>query len=105
MSCPLCKLAETRQRRPGIFARIWSGIQWLFPAALLALTPKCPLCVAAYLALFTGVGISVTTARWLQVLMLVLCLASLSYLTIKLMRRKLAGWRADRVSSSAASPS
>ena len=73
---------------PGLFRRAWRGIQWLFPTTLLVLMPKCPLCVAAYVALFTGVGISVTAARWIQILMLTICLISLSYLTVRLIRRR-----------------
>ena len=49
--------------------------------------PKCPLCVAAYVALFTGVGVSVSTARWIQILMLAFCLISLAYLAVKHRRR------------------
>jgi hypothetical protein len=58
----------------------------LFPAALLAVMPKCPFCVVAYVALFSGIGISVSTARWIQVLMLVLCLGSLGYLVVRYWR-------------------
>ena len=72
---------------PGLFRRAWRGIQWLFPTTLLVLMPKCPLCVAAYVALFTGMGITVTAARWIQMLMLTICLISLSYLTVRLIRK------------------
>jgi hypothetical protein len=86
--CPFCNAGKTENspeaKRPGSFlVRAWRRIQWVFPTALLVLMPKCPLCVAAYIALFTGVGISVSTARWIQVLMIVLCVGSLSYLLIR----------------------
>jgi hypothetical protein len=68
-----------------LLSRIWRGIQWLFPATLLVLMPKCPICVAAYVALCTGIGISAATARFIQILMLVLCLASLAYLAGRLL--------------------
>jgi hypothetical protein len=101
-NCPFCNLdtgpesegPESRGpdagdgKRPiGLFRRAWRCIQWLFPATLLVLMPKCPLCVAAYVALFTGIGISVSAARWIQILMLVLCLTSLAYLVVRKRRR------------------
>jgi hypothetical protein len=97
-NCPLCNLqppqnASAATRSIGLFRRAWRGIQWIFPTALLALMPKCPLCVAAYFALFTGIGISVTTARWIQISMFVVCGASLAYLAAKLGRKIRSRWR------------
>jgi hypothetical protein len=95
-NCPLCNLDPAPnsaapnpgdgERPTGLLRRAWRSIQWLFPTALLVLMPKCPLCVAAYIALFTGVGVSVSTARWIQILMLVFCLTSLAYLAVRLWR-------------------
>ena len=102
-NCPLCNLDAgpsaavsnapgpkpgDGKRSIGLLRRAWRSIQWLFPAGLLVLMPKCPLCVAAYVALFTGAGITVSTARWIQILMLVFCLTSLAYLAVRFGRRR-----------------
>lgn len=70
-----------RERSPGPLRRTWQSVQWLFPAGLLVLTPKCPLCVAAYVALFTGIGISVSAGRWIQILIVGFSLSLLGALT------------------------
>lgn len=50
---------------------------WLLPTATLALIPKCPACVAGYVALVTGIGISLPMAACIRIGLVVLCLASL----------------------------
>jgi hypothetical protein len=84
-NCPLCNLDSAQssigpKERGSLLGRAWRSAQWLFPTALLALMPKCPMCVAAYIALFTGVGISVSAARWLQISMLAVCIGTLVFL-------------------------
>lgn len=53
--------------------------RWLIPGAILSLMPKCPLCIAGYIALATGIGISVSAVAYLRELLIILCLASLLY--------------------------
>jgi len=59
---------------------------WLIPAAGLTLMPKCPVCIAAYIALGTGLGVSVSTAAHLRMALLAACAVSLAYLTLGLLR-------------------
>ena len=43
------------RRRPWV-RRLAARVGWLAPAAFAVLVPKCPLCLAGYLAAATGVG-------------------------------------------------
>lgn len=52
---------------------------WLAPGALLALTPKCPMCLAAYIAVGTGLAIPLKIAASLRTGLLAIALAVLAY--------------------------
>jgi|GEM_PF-4280340 len=47
---------------------------WIIPGILLAILPKCPLCLAAWLSLVPGIGISAYMAGFLHSSLITLCL-------------------------------
>jgi hypothetical protein len=59
---------------------------WIIPGATLVLLPKCPACVAAYVALATGIGISLPAATWLRAMLLTACVTSLLVVAARRLR-------------------
>jgi hypothetical protein len=66
---------------------------WALPSVALALVPKCPMCVAAYLAIGGGLGVSLTTAAHLRTALVWLCWSTLALLIARLVAR---GWTRHR---------
>src|SRR5689334_493764 len=87
LCCKDCITGE-RAGRTGPHPRSWIRrgarfSEWFVPSAILVLLPKCPLCIAGYLTVATGIGISVTTAAYAKMAFTVVCVASLLYLGVK----------------------
>ena len=68
--------------------RCGGAASWVLPASVLALMPKCPACVAAYVAVATGVGISMSAAAYLRAAALTACVATLLYLAARFVHRR-----------------
>lgn len=81
-------------RRRGFFRRGASISGWTVPGAVLVLLPKCPACLAAYIAIGTGIGISVGAATYLRTGLVAVCAGMLGYLAVVRTRRLIVRERA-----------
>jgi hypothetical protein len=81
-----CDAADDRQT-PTWVRRVREIFAWALPGTVLVLVPKCPACLAAYVALWTGLGLSLSTATYLRWALLFLCVASLLFLIVKRLDR------------------
>ena len=66
-------------------------LQWALPVTTLTLMPKCPGCVAGYVLLLTGLGVSVTAASAMRWSLIAISIAALAYLAFRTARRAFAG--------------
>ena len=73
------RITHRGPHQPSVARRSTAFAGWIVSAGILALLPKCPACIAAYLAIASGIGISITTAAYLRIGLLALSVASLSY--------------------------
>lgn len=62
----------------------------VLPAVILVLLPKCPVCIAAYIAMATGIGLSLPVTAHLRTLLVILCATSLIYFVARQIHRRLA---------------
>jgi hypothetical protein len=63
--------------------RIVDVVDWIVPGAIFALIPKCPMCLAAYIAAWTGIGLSFTAATYLRTALLVLCAGLILFFSVR----------------------
>ena len=73
-----------RMRARSVFSEL---AEWLLPGVILALLPKCPLCVVAYVAMATGIGLSFSTAATARIIIMVVCVTVLAYVAAKYLYR------------------
>lgn len=71
--------------------RIGAFVEWVLPVTALALVPKCPGCVAAYVLLFTGVGLSLPAATAVRWALIGMSIAALLFLVGRLAYRWMIG--------------
>jgi hypothetical protein len=78
LSC--CKVQTGRRPQHGR----WQGTSGCVGSgALLVLLPKCPMCIAAYLTLWTGASVAMPVAMHLRPMMAILFLASVFLLGLR----------------------
>jgi predicted transporter len=70
-----------------ILQRSTNAFKLAMPVVGYALIPKCPVCLAGYIALGTGVGLSITTATYLRTALIIICMLSIVYFLAKHARR------------------
>ena len=84
------RTGEDHPRPPTLVRRCAEFARWAIPGAILVLLPKCPACLAAYIAIGTGVGLSIPAATYLRTLLVILCVASLAYVAARPVGRLIA---------------
>jgi hypothetical protein len=80
-----CCGGAPRRRRP--LARASRGAAWFVPVLTLVLMPKCPLCLAAWFTLLTGVALPPSAAAGLRVTLIAASLVALAVLAVRCARR------------------
>ena len=82
-----CCAAASGLKTPTWVRRVRELFAWVCPSAILVLVPKCPVCLAAHMTLWTGLGLSLSTATYVRWVLLFLCVASLLFLIVKRLDR------------------
>ncbi len=79
-----CGSGTDRKTQPPTRTR-WSlaVVGGLVPSVVLALLPKCPACLAAYLAVGTGASLPFATASSIKTLLVTMCVATLAYSVVR----------------------
>ena len=79
------KAADGKAHPPSA-ARRFAWAKCSLPTLVLALLPKCPACFAAYVALGTGISLSVAAASILRTLLISVCVATLVWAFVSAFR-------------------
>ena len=80
------KAADGKAHPPRVTQRRFAWAKCSLPTLILAVLPKCPACLAAYVTLGTGISLSVAAASILRTLLIGACVATLVWLFVSLLR-------------------
>lgn len=75
--------SDGRNPRKSPLARLRGATGWVVPGTLLAILPKCPICLAAYVAMGTGITLSGSSAKILMRVLTVVCIGTLTLLVAR----------------------
>jgi hypothetical protein len=67
--------------------RLFDRAGKVFPAFAIVMLPKCPACLAAYITVATGIGVSLTAATYIRFFLLGVCVLTLCYFAVTTMRQ------------------
>ena len=96
MNRPHCcerKLTSRDGRQQRTWLRLREIAGWIVPGALLALMPKCPICLVAYVALCSGLTLSCSSAHVLLRTLTALCVGTLALCVL----RRVVNWRQNKL--------
>lgn len=79
-------------KRP-LARRAFSAVTSILPGAALVLLPKCPLCLAAWLTVGTGIGISAAAVAWTRELVVGVWIVLLALAATRFVRYRGCGLR------------
>ena len=71
----------------GLARRVYRAAASILPGALLVFLPKCPLCLAAWLTMTTGVAFTAVGAAWARGIVVALWVAVVALATLMVRRR------------------
>jgi len=80
------KTADGMGPPPRLTQRRFAWAKCSLPTIVLALLPKCPACFAAYVALGTGISLSVAAAAIFRMLLIGVCVATLTWVLVSTLR-------------------
>ena len=81
--CACSAKVSAENKTPKKKRSIGDSIKLGLTALAFAAIPKCPVCLAGYIALGTGIGLSITTATYLRTGLIIACIVSFAYFIIK----------------------
>jgi hypothetical protein len=81
-----CCVAGPASRRPA--RRFSKAAASILPGALLVLLPKCPLCLAAWLTVATGIGFSAAGASFARGMLVVFWVTAVALAFVPIIRRR-----------------
>lgn len=64
-------------------SRARATLAWALPITTLTLIPKCPACLAAYVLLFTGIGVSLPAASAMRSALIAICVLTMAALLVR----------------------